>query len=145
MRAAGWRIWRLASEMTLHDAAMTRFTQWWRRALRSGYAFAQGAHLHGASAERHFVWESRRALLWGIWLPLACFIAVFAFGVWGWATWLIYPLQVVRQSMRNTGPASHRATLAVFQLLSRFPESWGQIKFMRDRLVGRQARLIEYK
>ena len=145
MRAAGWRIWRLPSEMALHDAAITRFTQWWRRALRSGYAFAQGAHLYGASAERYFVWESRRALLWGIWLPLACFIAVFAFGAWGCTTWLIYPLQVVRQSMRNTGPASHRATLAVFQLLSRFPESWGQIKYMRDRLVGRQARLIEYK
>ena len=72
LRAAGWRIWRLDAEMALHDAAMTRFAQWWRRALRSGYAFAQGAYLHGAPPERHWVWESRRAWLWGVWLPLAC-------------------------------------------------------------------------
>ena len=31
LRAAGWRIWRLDAEMTLHDAAMTRFGQWWQR------------------------------------------------------------------------------------------------------------------
>ena len=28
---AGWRILRVDAEMTLHDAAMTRFGQWWRR------------------------------------------------------------------------------------------------------------------
>ena len=43
------------------------------------------------------------------------------------------------------GPLSDRLKLAVFQLLSRFPESWGQVRFMRDRLLGRQGNLIEYK
>jgi glycosyltransferase involved in cell wall biosynthesis len=42
LRAAAWKIWRLDSEMTLHDAAITRFNQWWLRHVRSGYAFAQG-------------------------------------------------------------------------------------------------------
>ena len=97
LRRAGWRIWRLDCEMTLHDAAMTRFSQWWRRALRGGYAFAQGAYLHGATPERHCVWESRRAWLWGLWLPLACFAAGLVFGPWGWAAWLIYPVQMLRQ------------------------------------------------
>jgi hypothetical protein len=58
---------------------------------------------------------------------------------------LIYPLQVLRQTARNRGPLRHRALLALFQVLARFPESLGQIKFMRDRLLGRRARLIEYK
>ncbi|MGO9359220.1 MAG: glycosyltransferase family 2 protein, partial [Xanthobacteraceae bacterium] len=31
LRAVGWKIWRLEREMTLHDAGMTRFAQWWRR------------------------------------------------------------------------------------------------------------------
>ena len=145
LRAAGWRIWRLDREMALHDAAMTRFGQWWRRALRGGYAFAQGAYLHGASPERHCVWESRRAWLWGVWLPLACLVAGLLFEPWGWAAWLIYPLQLLRQTVRNRGPLSDRALLALFQVLARFPEGFGQIKFMRDRLLGRQARLIEYK
>jgi GT2 family glycosyltransferase len=145
LRAAGWRIWRLDAEMTLHDAAMTRIGQWWRRTQRSGYAFAQGTYLHGAPPERHWVWESRRAWLWGVWLPLACLAAGLMFGPWGWGGFLIYPLQIVRQTLRNPGPVRQRALLALFQLLSRFPEGWGGIQFMRDRLLGRQQRLIEYK
>ena len=145
LRAAGWHIWRLQAEMTLHDAAMTRFSQWWRRAFRGGYAFAQGAHLHGASNERYWVWESRRAWLWGIWLPLACLTTGLLFGPRGWAAWLVYPVQLFRQTVRNNGSLKDRALLALFQILARFPEALGQIKFMRDRLLGRQARLIEYK
>jgi GT2 family glycosyltransferase len=145
LRAAGWRVWRLDEEMTIHDAAMTRFSQWWRRAVRCGYAFAQGAHLHGAAPERHFVRESRRAWLWGIWLPIACLVAGLAFGPWGWATLLIFPLQALRLAMRNAGTLRQRAQVAIFQVLARFPEVVGQMKFLRDRLFQRQTVIIEYK
>ena len=145
LRAAGWRIWRLDCEMALHDAAMTSFIQWWRRAVRGGYAYAQGAYLHGASSERHFVWETRRAWLWGIWLPIGCLLGVVLFGSVGWALWLIYPFQFIRQATRNRGPLADRVLLALFQVLSRFPEGLGQIKFMRNRLFRRQELLIEYK
>ena len=145
LRAAGWRVWRLDADMTLHDAAMTRFGQWWRRTVRNGYAFAQGAYLHGASPGRHYVWESLRAWVWGVWLPLGCLLSGLTFGGWGWALLMIYPIQMLRQTLRNSGPLRDRALLALFQLLARFPEGWGQIIFMRDLLLGRQARLIEYK
>ena len=145
LRASGWRIWRLDAEMALHDAAITRFSQWWRRAMRAGYGFAQGAYLHGRMPERHWVWESRRAQMWGIWLPLSCLSCWLALGAWGLLAWLVYPLQILRQIIRNRGPLGDRATLALFQTLGRFPEAWGQIGFLRDRLLSRQARLIEYK
>jgi len=145
LRAAGWQIWRLDCEMTLHDAAMTRFSQWWLRTVRSGYAFAQGAALHGALPERHWVWESRRALLWGILLPLTCVMAVIVFGAWGSTAWLVYPLQMLRRMARREGPLRIRAEASFFELLARFPESLGQLKFIRDRLLGRPGLLIEYK
>ena len=145
LRAASWRIWRLPDEMTLHDAAMTRFGQWWRRSVRAGYAFAQGAYLHGAPPERHWVWESRRAWLWGVWLPLACLAVSVMFPPWGLAAWLFYPLQMLRQAVRNPGQLSDRAVLAFFQVLGRFPEGFGQLKFLRDRLLGAQTALVEYK
>jgi glycosyltransferase involved in cell wall biosynthesis len=145
LRAAGWRIWRLDGEMTLHDAAMTRLSQWWRRTIRGGYGLAQGAYLHGAAPERHWVWESCRAWIWGVWLPLACLASGLVLGPSGWAAWLIYPLQMLRQTWRNPGRPRERLTLAAFQLLARFPEVWGQIRFMRDRLLGRIPRIIEYK
>ena len=145
LRAAGWRIWRLKSDMTLHDIAMTRFSQWWRRIVRAGHGFAQGAYLHGASPERHRVWESVRAWLWGVLLPIVCLGIGIVFGPWGWAIWLIYPLQMLRQTVRNRGPFRERAVLALFQVLARFPEACGQIRFLYDLLLGRQVQLIEYK
>jgi GT2 family glycosyltransferase len=145
MRAAGWRIWRLDTTMTLHDAAITRFGQWWRRAVRGGYAFAQGAYLHGAPPERHWVWESRRAWLVGVFLPLLCLVLGLAFPPWGWATWLVYPLYVLEKFLGHDGTYKNRAFLAFFNVLVQFPYGWGQIKFMCDRLLSRQAELIEYR
>jgi hypothetical protein len=62
-----------------------------------------------------------------------------------WAAWLIFPLQIMRQTLRNPGPLSDRALLALFQAVVRFPEGLGQVRFMRDRLIGRHANLIEYR
>jgi glycosyltransferase involved in cell wall biosynthesis len=145
LRGGGWRIWRLPCEMTLHDAAMTRFSQWWKRAVRAGYGFAQGAYMHGASAERHWVWESRRAWLWGVLLPVVCLALSARLWPWGLLAWLIYPIQVLRQTARNPGSLSDRATLAFFQILARFPESLGQLNFLIDRSLGSRTRLLEYK
>jgi hypothetical protein len=128
--------------MTLHDAAMIRFDQWWWRTVRSGYGYAQGAHLLGTPSHR---WGSRRTWLWSVWIPLTCLAFGVVLGPWGWAAWLIYPLQYLRQVLRGPGPLSRRALMALFQLLSRFPETWGQIRFLRERLLGRQARIVEYK
>ena len=145
LRARGWRIWRLDIAMTLHDAAMTHFGQWWRRAVRSGYAFAQGAYLHGIPPERHCVWESRRAWLLGVWLPLVCLTLGLTFPPWGWAAWLVYPIHILQKVVRSHGKLRDRTLLAIFHVLILFPQSWGQIKFVCDRLFGRQVHLIEYK
>lgn len=145
LRRAGWRIHALADTMTWHDAAMTRFGQWWKRTRRSGYAFAQGAFLHGAPPERHNVRESRRAWVWGLALPLAIAGAALVFGpaaLWGL---LVYPLQVLRLFARGHGSVRDRALQAMFHTLGRFPEAMGQLQFMRDRLLDRQSRLVEYK
>jgi GT2 family glycosyltransferase len=145
LRAAGWRIWRLNTEMSVHDAAMTHIGQWWRRNIRSGYAFAEGAHLHGAPPERHWVRESRRAWIWGVALPIVCMSMGLIFTPWGWVSWSIYPLQMLRLTSRDGGSHRDRAIKSFFQVLGRFPEAWGQIQFTRDRLLGRNVHLIEYK
>jgi hypothetical protein len=54
-------------------------------------------------------------------------------------------VQYLRLVLRQSGPLRDRAALSFFYLLARFPEAWGQIKFAADRLMGRQARIIEYK
>jgi glycosyltransferase involved in cell wall biosynthesis len=145
LRAEGHRIWRLKFEMTVHDAAMLRFSQWWRRAVRAGYAFAIGAYLHGAPPEYHSVWETRRAWLFGIWLPLTCLVIGLMFEPWGWAAWLIYPFHMLQKIVRSRGPLNDRALFALFDVLILFPQSCGAMQFLFDRLLTRRSPLIEYK
>jgi glycosyltransferase involved in cell wall biosynthesis len=145
LRAAGWQIWRLDAEMTRHDAAMTRFSQWWRRTVRCGYAFAQGSHLHGAPPTRHWVWETRRAWLWAVCLPFAIVLCTILGSALAWFLVLIYPAQILRQILRSSGSIGDRILSGFFQVLARFPETWGEILFVRDRLAARKAQLIEYK
>jgi len=116
LRARGWRIRRLDAEMTLHDAAMTRFGQFWQRMRRSGHAYAEGAALHGAPPERHCVAETR----------------------------LAYPAQVLRLALRDGGSraAWDRAALLT---AGKFAEAQGALEYHWRRRRGRPAGLIEYK
>ena len=41
MRERGWKILHADRPMTGHDLAMTRWSQYWRRAMRTGYAYAE--------------------------------------------------------------------------------------------------------
>jgi GT2 family glycosyltransferase len=145
LRAAGWRIWRLAEEMTLHDAAISRFGQWWKRMQRGGYAFAQGAHLHGAPPERHYVRESRSVWYWGLGFPVAvCGLTLWG-GGWSLILLLAYLLQVVRLAARGERSVRENWWRAAFLVLGKFPEMVGQMKFLLQRHLGEQSRLIEYK
>lgn len=145
LRAAGWQVWRLGDEMALHDAAMLRFGQWWTRTLRGGYAFAQGADLHGKPPERHCVRESRSIWFWGLGIPVAVLGLAPWMGVWALVLFLIYPLQIVRLAVRGGRSARENWWRAGFLVLGKFPEMFGQIKYLFHRHRGGQSRLIEYK
>jgi len=128
----------------MHDAAMTRIGQWWKRAKRAGYAFAQGASLHGSRPEYHYVPQARRAFFWGLALPAGVFVAS-AVNPLALILLLAYPLQVLRIVAK--GNVASRITWwhALFQVLGRFPEGFGMLNFFRDRLLGNKGVLIEYK
>lgn len=145
LRAAGWRIWRLPSEMAMHDAAITRFKQWWKRMQRGGYAYAEGAFLHGAPPERHFVRESRSSWVWGLFLPLLSLLLASAFGFAAFALLLAYPLQIARIARNGKRIPRENWIRAAFLILGKFPEVLGQLKFLVHNRSGRQSSLIEYK
>lgn len=144
LRQAGWRIWRLPDEMTLHDAALLRFGQWWKRAQRGGHAFAEGAQLHGATPERHGVRETARAVAWGAVLPAVIVGLGFIDARW-LALTLMYPLQVLRLAARYGIANRVGWSRAVLMVLARFAEASGVLKFHANRLFRRRSPLIEYK
>ncbi len=139
LRHRGWKIWRLQAEMTLHDAQMKRFGQWWKRSRRAGYAFAQGAALHGAPPERHWVSETRRALLWGGILPCTVLLLALLLSPWMLLAAALYPLQLLRLTSRlGFWPAW-------FSLLGKFAECAGVAEYWWNRLRGKNRKILEYK
>ncbi len=149
LRQAGGKIFRIDAPMTLHDAKMTQFGQWWKRSLRAGHAYAEGAWLHGSPPERHWLKESRSIWFWGLGLPLiALMTAWFTFGASLLLLLLAYALLAYRiyQSAQKRGLTTSDAQLyAVWCMLCKFPQVQGQLQFHIFRLLGRQRTLVEYK
>jgi hypothetical protein len=146
LRAAGWTVWRLPDDMAWHDAAMTRFSQWWRRAVRAGFAFAEGAHLHGRPPERHWVRESRSALRLG---PGAAAGHPAALR-WRWPRRRFGSRSSIRCrccacTCASGGAPSTRAARAFFLVLGKFAEAFGELRYAATRRRGAPSRLIEYK
>jgi GT2 family glycosyltransferase len=148
LRANGGRVFRLASEMTLHDAAMTTFRQWWTRNVRAGHAFAEVSHLHARSPFGIWKREARSNWVWGVIVPV---LAIAPTPVtWGLSLILLlgYPVLYfkIRRGRRQRGDDSATAGLyARYCVLSKFPQAMGQLRYWRNRVFGRRNRLIEYK
>ena len=145
LRAQGWKIWNLPRNMTAHDANMMRFSQWWKRTTRTGFAYAEGAHLHGAPPERHWVRETRSGWIWGAIVPLMILAALPIAGPYALLGLLIYPLQILRLTIRLSGTPWRRLVRSWFIVLGKFPQALGQLKFLTSQAIGRKAGLIEYK
>ena len=141
MRRLGWRIQRLEADMNMHDAAMTRWTQWWQRCRRAGFAYAEGMALHGRAPERHKVAETRRALLWGAGTPVLAIAG--AVVVSPWMIWLpipIWGLQTLRLILHK-----HTPMRAFFLTIGKIPEAQGVFDYWIGQIRGRRRGLIEYK
>jgi GT2 family glycosyltransferase len=148
LRAAGWRLACIDAEMTLHDAAITGFGQWWRRTARGGHAFAELASLHPRSRYRRNV---LRAVFWGGLLPLV-FVGGHLSGTKagaqaGGLAVLLTVAQLIRLVAREglRFPIRQAINAATFLLIGKYAETLGIVRFHCQRLTGRRARLIEYK
>ena len=145
LRQAGWRIWHVSDDMTVHDAAIYRFSQWWKRMLRGGYAAAQGAALHGAPPERHGVAQARRAWIWGLCIPVVVLLLAFLVEWQALLLLIVYPLQVIRLALYGKRAPRENWWRAAALVVGKFPEMLGQLKFLLDRFRRAPLRLIEYK
>jgi len=154
LRQKGWRILQVDTPMTGHDAATFHFRQWWRRTVRTGYAYAQGALLHGRGPERYEVRPVLSALFWGLALPVVAVRLLAASWTQPTLLWLAglvavaYVVLFVRiyRYRRRWGNAPGRAALfAVFCVLAKVPHQLGILTLLGHRIRGRRARLIEYK
>lgn len=141
LRGQGWAIMRLDAPMTIHDAAMERFSQWWRRAVRSGMGYAQAWwRTRGAPGGALYSRELARAVGWAALLPLAAV----ALGAAWHPLWLaLWPLATLAQFAR----LAHRdgAFAARLAIAGKYAELIGIARFVGRALRGRTGGTVLYK
>lgn len=155
MRQSGWRILRIDSEMTVHDANISRFSQWWKRAQRGGHAFAELLHRHGAQADPHWKRQCASILAWS-----GLLLAGLAVGFAGllladrWmlvlaaAAMLLFTGQTARLAFlrwRRGHRLGQAAAWAVLLMVGKIPQFQGFLQYHGRRGDSARYKLIEYK
>ncbi|MEJ1338292.1 MAG: glycosyltransferase [Candidatus Sedimenticola sp. (ex Thyasira tokunagai)] len=155
----GGIIWRIDHGMTIHDASIYHFSEWWKRSVRCGHAYAEGFSIHGAAPDYHNRKQIIRSLLYGLALPLASLIFIVAalfsgselidktallLGALLILAWLkiCFSSYRFRRHLGNSGPES--ILYSLFMLLVKFPEVQGIFVYMKNRILGKASTLIEY-
>lgn len=138
LRRSGWKILSISVDMTWHDSDLHSFYQWYKRAIRTGHAFADVAWKHRHYPEKYWFRHNVRIFGWGLFLPI--FISLLSIlNINFLSLFLIYPIQTARI-------AHHEGWLyALFCVLVKFPQAIGQFKFVINNLLGKRSTLIEYK
>ena len=141
LRSMGWRVWRIDSPMTIHDADMHRARQWWMRSVRSGFGYAQvwqktrrtgGRALYG----RQLV----SALVWTMGVALVAVLSAIALGPLGLiAAPLLWLVQLGRLSLRGG------AAWGWHMLAGKAAETLGIMRYAANRIGRRNHGAIFYK
>lgn len=148
LRERGWRNARLPEDMVLHDASMLRFGQWWRRSLRSGWSYAQGAALRAGAPERPALRENASILFWGVLLPAAALL--FAWPTRGASLLLLgghvaLAARIHARSIRAGLPRRAARPYAFFTVLGKLPQAIGQAQFVLLRALGRRRGVMDWR
>ena len=124
--------------MTEHDAAIYDVGQWMRRAMRSGFGYAQVWN-----STRLYAREMMSALGWVVALPLVVLLVTILFGDARFL-WLIpaaYALQVARIAVRG-GRNAYAWKYALLVTTAKVGEAIGVFRYL---LAARSTRAFEYK
>ena len=162
LRRQGLRLMRLDSPMTLHDANMQFFSQWWKRSVRCGHAYAHGYDLHRSDTGSGARAYKQRALLssltYGLLLPSVLVLGTLAWlvGSLGTGQFLLLTLVVLVLCLRvacraaaaksdSANSMGRRLLYGVFILLGKLPEAQGVVRYFTNRMRGKSSGIIEYK
>ncbi len=157
LRALGYVVLRIDAEMTLHDAAMTRAAQWWRRMIRSGYAAAESLARHGAAKARHDLRCVRGVVVWVVAFPALLALgllaaahrgsssAVLAVAVIAAAGVCAQTARIAAKRHSRGDSAADAGVYAVSCMAAKLPQSLGMLRYLSYRRRRLAPRLIEYK
>jgi GT2 family glycosyltransferase len=129
VRQKGWKILKIESHMATHEANISSFSQ-------------------GFTSERHFVRQTLSAIAWGFILPLCALVPVF----WTHGRSLLflfgYPIlffRILYNSYKKNWTLNEGLLYAFYGTIAKFAHVIGIVKYLWDKIRGKQAKIIEYK
>jgi hypothetical protein len=149
LRQIGYHIERIPDAMTLHDANISKPSQWFMRTKRSGHATAEHAVLHGLGPEKFGVKRTLSNLVWGIAVPgtvgaVALGVGPIAAAIGGTCAYA-YLFNKSYQHERKRRSAEEAKLLASSWVAGKIPEAMGAVSCAVNRTLRKQSQLIEYK
>jgi glycosyltransferase involved in cell wall biosynthesis len=149
MRQLNYEILHIDAPMTLHDLAIKNFTAYWRRAYRSGHAYAEISERFKASEDPLWKADARHNRIHGslIFLsPLFLTIALLypALGLVGIIGASSFILRNMHRNQWKTPSSWTRFLYALHSEFQHAPALAGQLRFFYARWRGQQQGLIEY-
>lgn len=145
LRRKGWLIARIDADMARHDASMTSFRQWWRRAVRSGIAYAQGYVLHGKMDGNYCLRDSLRIWFWALVLPISILLLslfVAPLYVFILLLYLIMFIKITFRINKRLNNIYHSLLYALFNIIGKFPQLIGQVLFFMNFFYMRFRRAV---
>ena len=153
MRAKNWQILHVDLPMTGHDMAMTSWSQYWKRATRAGYAYAQVSARFRNTGLPFWEEDARRNRNRAITLLGVLAVGIIASAVLRnvipiLAVAAFYALLSLRTASRMKWKSPDFGTRLAYGFhshLQQIPIWLGQLQYGRDQSAGRVRGLIEYK
>ncbi len=153
LRGHGYQILHIDAPMTGHDLSITRFSQYWKHAVRAGYAYAQLEQRTRDYEQPMWRGETARNAVRAI--ALTGLLVIFPFCGLLLLNWLplafgltLIAILVVRSALRARWKGANSLTLlcyAVHSHFQQFPILAGQLAYRRDVAHDHRRGLIEYK
>jgi glycosyltransferase involved in cell wall biosynthesis len=143
----GWIIFRLNHPMTLHDAAIKHFSQWFKRTVRSGHAYIHRFVIHAHDMKGYCLGKVVKTWFWALLYPLVIFILTFFYSPFFLLLGIAYVIQFLKISIYSHGKHDclyHTFIYAFFTVLAKWPEFFGQLVFLKRKLLNKDFSIIEY-
>jgi glycosyltransferase involved in cell wall biosynthesis len=152
IRNLGYGILHIDCPMTGHDLEILRWSQYWKRATRAGYAYASVSEKFRMSADPFWTADRRRNMMrgsfWGVSFIVSVVASLWA-GVLPFVLWLsILLLASIRSAWKARWKGASPGVLLLYGLhshLQQLPILFGQLQFQLGKRRKKAQRLIEYK
>ncbi|WP_255360167.1 glycosyltransferase family 2 protein [Erythrobacter sp. QSSC1-22B] len=138
LREGGWRIWCIDQEMTIHNADLLHFSQWWKRAVPSGLGYAQVWHKAAKFPSLGlYLREIFRVFAWTLGLPiLGVLLAIFFGPIYLLSVPALWLLQFARLAWRNG------LAVSFHPLIGKAAECTGALRYLLGYVMLRPLKAI---